>query len=159
MKNVNIIRPKETWRTQIIKPDQYLDHYIYEKATNPDAQLVVKSFQREVVDAVDRIVELAHGERDVVKSDNDWRIVEEIIKFYSQRWPNEWYTFRSSIGDIKQIKGEGMSRTREIKHVGSIPPRLMKLMKVIFPQQQWNKDFTSKFVKRFPLFKVGEKQK
>lgn len=142
----------------IYKPDQYIDLYALEKANNPDARIVLKSYQRRIVDAVDRIVELAHGQRDEVKSESDWVIVEELLKFFAKQWPNEWSEFKSAIPDIRSLKGEGYSQSREILHVGSVPPRFMKLMKAIFPKQQWNKNFTSKFVKRFPLFKVGGRQ-
>lgn len=140
----------------IHKLDQYIDLYRVEKMMNPTAVIVAKQFQKRIVSAVDRIVELSHGERDFIKSDSDWKVVGEIIKFFANEWPNEWIEFKNAMGDIKQIKGEGMSRSRGIMHVGSIPPRLMKMIKIIFPAQQWDKKFTSKFVRRFPLFKVGE---
>lgn len=140
----------------IIKNDKYEDLYMGVKQTDPNVQLVWKSFERRLVDQVDAIVELAHGERELVKSDADWKIVEELVKFYARNWPAEFKEFKESIPDIREYKGEGYSRSREIKHVASMPGRLMNIMKAIYPLQQWDKKFTDKFIKRFPLFKVGD---
>ena len=142
--------------SNIIKPDQHLATYVYEKQTNPRARLVWRSYQRKIVDAIDRIVELAHGERDCVKSDNDWRIVESLLKFFADEWPDEFNDLKSSIPDIRSSRRDGgYSESKEIKYVGAIPPRFMKMVKAIFPAQQWDKKFVNKFVKKFPLFKVG----
>ena len=143
----------------IIKPDQYIDHYIYEKQTNPDANLVVKAFNRKVVEDVDRIVELAHGERDFIKSESDWKVMEGLLQFWASRWPDEYRSFKATVSDIRQTRSEdGYSESREIKYVGALPSqRFMKMIKAIFPAQQWDKKFVSKFVKRFPLFKVGDR--
>lgn len=139
----------------IIKPDQHLAAYIYEKETNPDAQIVLRQYERRIVERIDAIVELAHGERDTITTDNDWRVFEELIRFFAEEWPNEFEDFKTAIPGIRELKGDGYSQTREIKHVGSLPPRLMRITKSIFPSQQWDKKFTGKLVKRFPLFKVG----
>lgn len=139
----------------IIKPDPYLAPYIYEKETNPDAVIVLKQYEKRIVDRINHIVELAHGERDTITSENDWKVFEELLVFFKEEWSNEFNQFRESASDIRQAKGEGYSKSREILHVGSIPPRLMKLVKAIFPSQQWDKKFVNKLVKRFPLFKVG----
>lgn len=142
--------------SNIIRPDQYIDHYIYEKETNPDAQIVVRAFQRKMVEQVDRIVELAHGQRDFVTSESDWRVVEELFAFFAKEWPQEYTEFKSAMSDIRRLKGVGYSKDKEILHTGSIPPRLMKMVKAIFPAQQWDKTFVNKLVRKYPLFKVGE---
>jgi hypothetical protein len=143
--------------SNIIKPDQHLATYIYEKQTNPDAQIVLRQYQREVVEMVDSIVELAHGERDFVKSENDWKVFEELLIFWMKQWPEEYIEFKDAIKDIRETRGTGgYSKSKEIKYVGALPSqRFMKMVKAIFPAQQWDKKFTQKFVNRFPLFKVG----
>jgi len=139
----------------ILKPDQYIGLYTTVKQMNPNAQIVLRQYERRLVDAVDHIVEMAHGERDSITSENDWKVFEELLTFFATEWPHEYMEFKESIPSIRQIKGEGYSESREIKHVGSIPPRLMKLTRAIFPSQVWDKKFVNKLVKRFPLFKVG----
>ncbi len=131
--------------------------YVYEKETNPNSVIMMRQFQKQVVDAVDRIVELAHGQRDLVKTDNDWKVVEELMGFWAKQWPHEYMEFKSAVDDIRETRNEGgYSSTKEIKYVGALPSqRFMKMLKAIFPAQQWDKKFSNKFVKRFPLFKVG----
>lgn len=140
----------------IQRPDQHLASYIHLKQVNPDAKIVWRKYQKRLVDTIDRIVELAHGQRDEIKSEKDWKIVEELFSFFAKEWPNEYADFRNAIPKIREAKGTGYSKSREILHVGSIPPRFARMIRAIFPAQEWNKKFVSKFVKRFPLFKVGE---
>jgi len=142
--------------TKLIKPDQFLAHYIYEKQTNPDARIVMRSYQKRVVSTIDHIVELSHGDRDVVSTENDWGIVEELLKFFANQWPHEFNEFKASIPDIRSTRNDGgYSKSKEIKYVMAVPPRLERMIRVIFPMQQWDKKFVNKFVKRLPMFKVG----
>ncbi len=145
--------------TKIIKPDQHLATYIYEKTVNPEANLVWKTYQKRLVDKVDRIVELAHGQRDLVKNEEDWKIVEVLVDFFANEWPNEFNEFKKSIPDIRHSRRlNGYSKDKEIKYVGAIPVKLMRIVKAIFPDQEWDKEFLYKFIKRFPLFKIGGEQ-
>lgn len=140
----------------IQKPDPFLPAYIVEKQMHPDTRIVLRAYQKKMVDRIDAIVELAHGQRELVTSEHDWKIVEELMKFFAAEWPHEWSEFKTSIPDIRSSRNDkGYSESKEIMYVGAIPPRLMKMIKAIFPMQQWDKKFTSKFVKRFKLFKVG----
>lgn len=141
----------------IQRPDQHLANYIFEKQTNPDAKIMLRAFERRVVDTVDRIIELAHGQRDLITSESDWKVVEELLKFWAMQWPQEYIEFKGSIRNIRETRRDGgYSTSKEIKYVGALPSqRFMKMMKAIFPGQQWDKKFTQKFVNRFPLFKVG----
>jgi hypothetical protein len=137
-------------------PDPYIDHYIYEKATNPKSHIVWKQYRKSMVERTDRIIELAHGQRDVVKSQSDWTVVGELLNFWAEEYPQEYQEFRKSIPDIRGSRNDGgYSKTREIKYLGALPPRFMKMIRVIFPFQQFDKSFMYKMIKRFPLFKVG----
>lgn len=136
--------------------DPYLPHYVYEKQRNPKADLVWKKFQKKHVDAVDRIVELARGNRDKVKGQKDWDIVEEIVNLFANTWKEEFDQFKATIPDIRSTRrAGGYSASREIKYIGAMPGRLIKLIKAIFPDQQFDKSFMDKFIKKFPLFMVG----
>lgn len=130
--------------------------YAYEKATNPEKVMVMRAFRQRDVEDVDRLVEISKGNRETVKTENDWQVLNELCVFYIQRWPQEWMDFRSTMPDIRQTrKSRGYSTSKEIKYVAAIPPRLMKLIKVIFPYQQWNKKFLYEFIRRFKPFQVA----
>ncbi len=140
----------------IVTIDPYESFYAAAKQIDPDAQIVLRQYQRRIVERIDHIVELAHGQRDSIASERDWKIFEELFIFFAEEWPAEYAEFKSSIPDIRTSRNDkGYSKSREMKYVGAIPPRLMRLTKAIFPSQQWDKKFVNKLVKRFPLFKVG----
>lgn len=140
----------------ILKPDPYEDFYAAHKQVHPDDRLEVRAFNRRLVEQVDAIVELAHGERDFISSESDWQIAEKLVDFWAREWPQEFAEFKSAIPEIRESKRDGgYSETGEIQHVGSMPGRLMSLIKAIYPLQQWDKKFTTKFMKRFKLFKVA----
>lgn len=137
-------------------PDPLLSAYVYEKMTDPNANIVWKQYEKRLVDRTNRIIELAHGERDVVKSQSDWDVVGELLNFWYEEYPNEYQEFRGSITEIRRSRNaDGYSSSREIKFVGALPPRFMKMIKVIFPFQQFDKSFVNKLVKRIPMLKVG----
>ena len=136
--------------------DPYLPHYIYEKATNPKTRLVWRVYAKDIVRTIDKIVEMARGQRDKVKSGKDWEIVEELLKFFAVKWPAEFNEFRSAIPDIRSSRRDGgYSENKEIKYVGALPVRFMRLIKAVFPEQQFDKKFIYKLVRRIPLFRVG----
>jgi hypothetical protein len=141
---------------KIAKVDPYLPHYVYEKQVNPASQLYWRQFHKEQVEQVDRIVEISRGNRDFVKTLKDWEIVEELVKFFATSWPNEFEEFKSMIPDIRGTRRDGgYSESKEIRYVGAFPVRLGRLIKAVFVEQQFDKKFVNRFVKKFPLFKVG----
>lgn len=136
--------------------DPYQSMALFQKIENPNKKIVMRQFRQADVQAVDKLIELAQGNRDVVESDSDWRLVEIIFQFFMQRWPQEFNEFYSSIPDIRATRRDkGYSKSKEIKYVGALPERFMRLVKVIFPYQQYDKKFVNKLVKRIPLLKVG----
>ena len=142
--------------TQLETVDPYIDHYIYEKTTDPTANIVWKQYQKRLVDRTNKIIELAHGERDVVKSQSDWTVLEELARFWADEFPQEYQEFKASIPDIRGSRNDGgYSKSREMKYLGALPPRFIKMIRVIFPFQQFDKSFMYKLIKKFPMFKIG----
>lgn len=136
--------------------DPYLGVYVYEKNTNPKAPLVWKRFKKKHVDSVDRLVELTRGNRETVTSLKDWEIVGEILKFFAEEWPDEFVSFKSSIPEIRSSRrSDGYSESREIRYLAALPPRFERMIKWAFPLQQFDKKFTNKLIKKFPVFKVA----
>lgn len=140
----------------VTKADPYLDHYAYELATDPKAKIVFKQYEKKLVDRTDHIIQMAQGERDEVKSAKDWEIIGELVKFFADEFSDEWDEFVKSLPDIRSSRNEGgYSSTREIKYLGALPQRLIKMIKVIFPFQQFDKKFMYKLIRKFPVFQVG----
>jgi hypothetical protein len=143
-------------KSDLVIPDKYVGFYKAHKAMNPSQKLYWAAFKKNDVDTIDHLVEISKGKRETIKSQKDWEIVSELLDFFAQRWPEEFKDFKQAIPDIrKSRRAGGYSKSKEIKYVGAFPPRFERLLRVIFPLQQFNKDFVNKLVKRIPLFKVG----
>jgi hypothetical protein len=139
----------------VLTTDKYVPLYVYEKQTNPSRSLVWRAYSKNVVDDVDRILDIAHGVREEVKTLNDWDIVIELLKFFARRWPGEFSEFKGQIDLIRKTRKSGAkSQSKEIMYVGALPFRFERLIKTIFPCQQFNKEFVYKLVKKISLFKV-----
>jgi hypothetical protein len=142
--------------------DPYLPHYIYEKMQDPTTPIVWRQYSKKMVDAVDHIVELSRGKRETIKTSEDWKILTELVNFWADFWPSEFKEFRSQIIDIRQSRArrDGYSAQKGkggVRYLAAMPPRLMKLIKSIFPFQQFDRIFMDKLNKNIPIFKVGEK--
>ena len=108
--------------------------------------------------AIDYLVKIGSG-RQSVKSDSDWMVISKIFEFWTRRWPEEWQEFGSTIKDIKatRLNKQGYSESKDTRYVGAIPVRLMKLIQIIFPFQQFNKKFVSDLTRRINIIQVGER--
>lgn len=136
--------------------DDYTSLYAYEKDVNPKKRLFIRQFKKNDVVAVDKLNDLIGGKRENVKTDEDWRLVEIIMQFFMQRWPEEFWEFYRTIPKIRHTRNaKGYSKTKEVKYVGAMPVRFQRLLKVAFPYQQFDKKFVNKLVKRIPLLMIG----
>lgn len=108
--------------------------------------------------AIDHLVKIGSG-RQSVKSDSDWMVISQIFEFWTRRWPHEWQEFGEQIKAIKatRLNKQGMSESRDTKYVGALPIRLMKLIQIIFPFQQFDKKFVYALTKRIKIVQVGER--
>ena len=143
-------------KTNIVIPDQYEPFYIHEKITNPNAKLYWAQFKRGDVEAVDHLVRLSHGKRERCLTESDWTVLENVFDFFTKRWPKEYQEFKNTIPDIRSTRrAGGLSESGGIKYLAALPPKLERLIKVVFPMQQFDKRFMDKLIRRFRLIKVG----
>lgn len=126
-----------------------------------DPNIEYRLRHRKDIEAVNSIVKLASGERATVKSESDWRVVGELVKFYVTRYPQEAESFLQTMKHIRSQRSSGgkvkaVNSFNEISYLGAFPEdgRLMKMIKIIFPYQSFNKEFMYKFVEKFPGFRV-----
>ena len=140
----------------IVKPDTFLLFYKLEKEQNPDSKLYWLAMRRKDIEDVDRLVELSHGNRENIKSAEDWKILEEVLAFFVRRWPEEFAQFKTTIPKIRASrKPGGYSDSKEMMYVASLPPRLERLIKSVFPHQQFNKTFIYKLISKYKIFRIG----
>jgi len=143
-------------KTNIVIPDQYEPFYIHEKRTNPDSKLYWLQMRKGDVEDVDHLVKISRGKRDRCITENDWSVLEEVFDFFAKRWPSEYQEFKKVIPDIRSTRrAGGLSESGGIKYLAALPPRLERLIKTVFPMQQFNRMFMDKLMRRFRLVKVG----
>lgn len=121
----------------------------------------MKPMLKKDVQAADYLLKISGIREDVVTSD-DWMIVAKLFEFYTRKWPEDWADFVEQIKDIRasRARRDGYSRERGMegtRYLASIPVRLMRLIKIIFPKQQWDRDFTQRFIDNIKVTRVGEK--
>lgn len=142
--------------------DPFVPLYEFEKMRDPSFDYVMKPVKRADIEAVDYLNKIAGGQHSTVETVSDWGIVAKILEFWCRRWPSEWQEFAKSMSEIRATRARKDGYSREqgrhgVRYLGAIPLRLMRLIKVIFPDQQWNREFTDKFTNNIKITKVGEK--
>jgi len=111
------------------------------------------------VEAIDYLLKISKG-RETVSTDKDWMIVAKLFEFWTRRWPEEWQEFGETIEAIKgtRLNKYGTSKSNEIKYVGALPYRFERMLKGLFPMQQFDKKFIYALTKRIKIVKVGERK-
>jgi hypothetical protein len=139
----------------LLRVDPYEDLYTL---SGVETQIAVKKSD---IDAIDYLLRIG-GSREDVKTLSDWGVVAKIVEFWSRRWPTEWSEFVGQMKDIKDSRArkDGYSKVKGregTRYMAAIPLRLMKLIKIIFPNQQWDRTFTNKFMDNIKIVRVGQK--
>lgn len=143
--------------TKIVQTDPYMEFYAAHKQLNPQDRIMLRAFRKSDVEDVDELVRISRGNRQTVKTQADWEVVENIIRFYIKRWPQDWAEFARSMPDIRQSRNPGgMSKSKNMVYLAAIPLRLERLIKIIFPFNQVNSKFSHELIRRFGKgFQVG----
>ncbi len=146
----------------IHQTDPYLEIYAAEKRLDPNKRIVLRAFQKRQVEGVDWLNGQIGLTRDKVETSEDWSAISKILEFWTRLWPNEWEEYVQSMQEIKgtRARSDGYSREQGrngVRYLGALPPRLMRLIKVYFPYQQWDREFVDKFTNNIRISKVGEK--
>jgi hypothetical protein len=123
-------------------------------------------FERQIVSAVDKIIELVkqRGYPPTVQSDKDWEIVEFIWHIFSTLYPNHYNDFVKKQKEMKGNQKNKFASNREkggaqVRHLVEIPEPFYKLIHAAYPQQKvQDKKFALEMGKRLPLFRWAEKQ-
>jgi hypothetical protein len=140
---------------KIIKPDSFLAYYAFEKKVNPQKKLWWMKVRRKDVEDIDSLVELSHN-RDSVETQKDWDVIEALLKFFIVRWPIEFAEFKKTVPQIRSTRRRGgYTENKEMMYLASLPPRFERLIKAVFPRQQFDKEFIYKLIRKYKIFSVG----
>ena len=97
------------------------------------------------------------GKPDDCSTEAGWTMVDSIIKAWSKSYPQE-------VSDLITENKEALSAERSVSQSVSkggifalaYPERLFQLLKVLLPKQHLNdKEFYTKFIRRYPIFKTS----
>lgn len=118
-------------------------------------------YERPIVQFVDALVEYAqhNGSFKTVRTEKDWDTLIYIMKGFFALFPKTAEEFKKQIEDMRarQLRAHAIAkddRGNSIQHQLKIPKPLYQMIKIIFPEQKWDKKFVLKFAQRFPQFKV-----
>ena len=120
-------------------------------------------FRKEIVDAVDAIVLAAkkngsYSKR--VETQADWKTMTTIVRVYATIFESDYRDFIKNLKKTKESLKTEHAHDKEgeaiVQHQLSVPQMLYILIKVIFPDQKWDKDFVARFSRRYDQFKVPE---
>lgn len=142
--------------------DPYLGLYAYEKKHNPSKRIVLRAYKKSLVLGIDWLEREIGGGRQKVETVDDWVAISKILEFWTRGWPGEWEEYVKDMQKIRSTRArkDGYSKQKGragVRYLAAIPPRLMKLIKVFFPFQQWDRAFVDKFTNNIKISKVGEK--
>lgn len=120
-------------------------------------------FPRKVVQAVDYLIEFAKGNGSNTKrveTERDWETMAVIFTVWAKLYPKHYKVFLRSQERLKENAKNKFawvgSGDFDFQHALEVPQKLFQMIKIIFPDQKWDKDFVSKFSRKMPVFKVPE---
>ena len=135
--------------------DGHLINYIEALKQDPSKKLWWLQVKKSDVEAVDYLVKICGGHRESVKTAKDWEVVTTICDFFAKRWPEEFIEFKSTVPDIRHTRRSGGKSTLGTIYLGALPPRLMKLLGIVFTKIQWNRTFVDNLLRKVPLLKIA----
>jgi hypothetical protein len=137
----------------IISPT--LPVYQFEKMKNPNFTYQIRKVPKGDFEFVEHIEKITRGAT-VIRTEMHWEAVRTIFDFLYRKYPQEFIEFKQAVGTIRRTRGKGgKNKTGEIMYVGAIPPRLHNVIRKCFPEQEFNKAFVWKLVRKLPILKVA----
>jgi len=126
---------------------------------------VVPRWQNDFANALVKIGRGRGGTSARVNTEADWRVVEDIVRLYAKAFPTTWREFLRSNRIIRQNQRTefGLLGDREtkkggeaqIRQLGQWPFDLERFIKVIYPNQPFDKRFIREFMRRLPAFRTS----
>jgi len=98
---------------------------------------------------------------------NPWPVIEECFKVFESTNPTQYNSHLIYIDDIKETrKDKKFASTKDpntggyLRYTLDIPEKVMYMIRVIYSPEElpMNKQFYLEFGRRFPRYKVAEKQ-
>jgi hypothetical protein len=134
-----------------------------EKKFNPKAGIKMIPYEREIVAFIDKLLEVANrnGSKGALQTSLDWNTLDFLYKGWKVLYPEDASTFENHMKQTHTLnyRRDGIAKEKNamIQHILEIPSPLYQMIKVIFPDQKWDKRFVRDFAKHFPGMRGYEK--
>lgn len=133
-----------------------------DKKFDPNEGITRVPYPKAVVEWIDKMLEFKkiHNCQNIVEGDSEWDLIDYLYKGWQIVYPDESSNFEQSMDFIRRHtvnkgiakdKGEAM-----IQHQLEVPENFYKMFRVLFPYQNWDKKFVTKFINHFPQFDVNK---
>ncbi len=110
---------------------------------------------------VDKIVELRKGRPTFVDGDKDWEVIWELFVLWYTEYPEHYEEFQRSIQELRDNLKRKDAITKEggamIQHQLEVPEMFHRMVKICYPDQQWDRKFVRELSRRIPVLKVADK--
>lgn len=119
-------------------------------------------FEKELVFFIDNLLEMhkKRGSPTQVSSESDWDTLSYIIKGFTVLYPQLAKDFFDNMTRWRQLSAShGVSREGEarVQHQLEVPEKIHGMIKIVYPDQKWDKKFVAKFARRFSSFMGTDK--
>jgi hypothetical protein len=96
------------------------------------------------------------GKPNRIEGESAWKVVDAIFQIFAASFPYEYQDFRNTIKEDQSNERTVHDSNKMGGHFTiSYPIRLLQLLKVYFPYEHYqDRDFTRKFLQRYPYLKV-----
>lgn len=147
--------------SEVEELDPFMPLYVHEKLSDPETKFALRQFRADDVRFVDNLVKLHKdaGGNELVTTDKDWDVLKTAFEYFARRWPEDYNNYRQAQEKIRTSRNiGGYSQSKELKYVASLPIRFERIVKRLYPAQQFDKKFMYKLIKRMKIFKVAGEQ-
>jgi hypothetical protein len=131
------------------------------KKFNPQEGIEQVPYERQMVEFIDNLILFArkNGSSNQVKTSMDWKTLDFLYKGWAALYPKSASDFEIHMKEIQSVSKHGIARDKGgamIQHQLEIPSPLYRMMRVIFPDQKWDRPFVRKFSQHFPMMRGGK---
>lgn len=110
---------------------------------------------------VDKIVELRKGRPTFVDGEKDWEVIWELFVLWYTEYPEHYEEFQRSIQALRDSlkRSDAIAKEGEsmIQHQLEVPEMFHRMIKICYPDQQWDRKFVKELSRRIPVLKVADK--
>jgi len=131
------------------------------KEANPFTGIEYVPYEGPLVTFIDAIVKLSNSNcspNKTIETAADWKVVDFMYTGIKTLYPRDCHQFEKHMNSVRNLSNNKFGSNKgeagaEVRYVMEIPEKLYKFLKIIFPNQKYDKKFARSFAKHFPQFK------